>query len=279
MKKLLIILCLLISQHVYANTTPDSKQIDSLKEELQTCYNQFNNPKHQACIQTLSNCVQDDEHIFQAHACFIGVAEKLTHLYLPDYTTIKQDLTIQYQTYPLRIKKLYQEKQSPVHSDEPMTPEDMFRATKLMYQEIESLFDVLPMIQKMKQNPVLTKENIFVNPLFHLTMYPFLTTRWKIRLSPDTISTTDHQSFYNYACELIENNLLSIQYKCSKEFSTKDGSQIDDTYYVDSFHQFSLLFSGWKNKEDRTYMISHLKWDNSVVLWPRVIYIDKRITD
>ncbi|MBQ8557466.1 MAG: hypothetical protein IJ440_01575 [Alphaproteobacteria bacterium] len=279
MKKLLIILYLLLSQSVWATTTPDSKQIDVLKQKLQTCYNQFNNPKHQACLQTLTNCLQDDEHITQAHTCFIDVAEELTSLYLPDYTTIKQDLTTQYQTYSLRVKKLYQEKQSPVNSDEPMTPNDMFRATKLMYQEVDSLFDALPIIQKIKQNPDLIKENTFVNPLFHLTMYPFLTTKWEIRLSSDTISTTDHQSFYNYACELIENNLLSIQYKCKQEIFTKDSQMIEDLYNRESFHQFSLLFSGWKNKEDKTFLISHIKWDDRVILWPRVIYVDKFTTD
>ncbi len=271
MKKLLIILCLLVSQHVYATTTPDSKQIDSLKEELQTCYNQFNNPKHQACIQTLSNCVQDDEHIFQAHACFIGVAEKLTHLYLPDYTTIKQDLMDGYNHYNRYIKLPFQKTPVENNTDKPVTPQDMFHATQIMYIEVQNMFKTLPLIHKMKQYPNLFKENGFVNPLFHLTLHPTDSSGWSMHMSPTQMRVTDNQTAYVHECQLVQNNLISLQYHCTFEYATKKDNTLAETHRAESFHRYAFLARTDETTPSDVIDVMYVKWGNDILFIPFVI--------
>ena len=274
MKKLLIILYLLLSQSVWATTTPDSKQIDVLKQKLQTCYNQFNNPKHQACLQTLTNCLQDDEHITQAHTCFIDVAEELTSLYLPDYTTIKQDLTDGYNHFNRYVKAPLQQVVVENNAEKPNTPQDMFLATKVMYNEVKNMLHILPVIHKMKQYPDLFKETGFVNPLFNMTLYPTDLKELSMHISPTQIRLTDNQTAYVHECQLVQNNLMSLLYRCTSEYRTESDNTVAETHRAESFHRYAFLASRNDSTPLNRVDIMHVKWGNDVLSIPLVVYLD-----
>lgn len=215
--------------------------------------------------QEIDNCNKISDSPEQSYneiiSCYSKIADKMTKQYYPNYTTMQRDfinLINNYQqvfgwidSHPV----LYVNNK--IASSDAQEQHEKKQIIKFASQQLQNL----PFILELTKNAAIPDNNIFVNPLFGKILNPYSKTAWETHLSVNQIYQINENNSIKEFCELTENNLLFISYKCNEyQHSINGKTKKFSTQNIETFSFFPYAET-MSNRFDGHIMIYKISQD------------------